>query len=101
VRCDICLLLAQSRHPDEGNQRSNKNRKISDRGHSPINETVVDFAYENWRRVMLVTLPPLKIQLRVGRPRKVAVKTVGKLEGSLTTSGASLVYAGYPYDPYA
>jgi hypothetical protein len=50
---------------------------------------------------MLVTLPPLKIQLRVGRPRKVAVKTVGKLEGSLTTSGASLVYAGYPYDPYA
>ena len=50
---------------------------------------------------MLVTLPPLKIQMRVCRPRKVADKAVGKLEGSLTTSGASLVYAGYPYDPYA
>jgi hypothetical protein len=50
---------------------------------------------------MLVTLPPLKIQMRVSRPRKVADRAVGKLEGSLTTSGASLVYAGYPYDPYA
>ena len=35
---------------------------------------------------MLITLPPLKIQLRVRRPRKVANKTVGELEGSLTTS---------------
>jgi hypothetical protein len=35
---------------------------------------------------MLVTLPPLKIQFRVSRPRKVADKAVGKLEGSSTTS---------------
>jgi hypothetical protein len=36
---------------------------------------------------MLVILPPLKIKMRVSRPRKVADKAVGKLEGSLTTSG--------------
>ena len=56
------------------NNRQNKNRKVSDRSHSPINQAVVYFAYENWRRVMLVTLPPLKIQIRVRRPRKVAIK---------------------------
>ena len=56
------------------NNRSNKNRKVSEPSHSPINKAVVDFAYENWRRVMLVTLPPLKIQIRVSRPRKVAIK---------------------------
>lgn len=49
---------------------------------------------------MLVILPPLKIQIRANRPRKVADKAVGKLKGALTASGASLVYAGYPYDPY-
>jgi len=43
----------------------------------------------------------LKRPIRVRRPHKVADKPVGKLEGSLNTSDASLVYAGYPYDPYA
>jgi hypothetical protein len=28
-------------------------------------------------------------------------KTIEKIEGLLGPSGASLVYAGYPYDPYA
>jgi hypothetical protein len=28
-------------------------------------------------------------------------KTVEKIEGLLGASGASLVYAGYPYDPFA
>jgi hypothetical protein len=28
-------------------------------------------------------------------------KTVEKIEGLLSASGASLVYAGYPYDPFA
>jgi hypothetical protein len=55
-------------------QLLNKNRKVSEPSHSPINEAVIDFAYEKWRRVMLVTLPPLKIQIRVRRPRKVAIK---------------------------
>src|SRR5215471_1374517 len=53
------------------NNRSNKNCKVGEPSHSPINKAVVDFAYENWRRVMLVTLPPLKIQIR---PCKVAIK---------------------------
>jgi hypothetical protein len=29
------------------------------------------------------------------------VKTVSKMEGLLVASSASLVYAGYPYDPFA
>jgi hypothetical protein len=47
------------------------------------------------------TLAELKNQIRDGRPRKVIDKTVEKMEGLLSTSGASLIYAGYPYDPYA
>jgi hypothetical protein len=50
---------------------------------------------------MSVAHPSPKNPIRVRRPRKVADKPVGKMEGSLNTSGASLVYAGYPYDPYA
>jgi hypothetical protein len=50
---------------------------------------------------MLVTHPPRRKKIRVSASRKVADKAVGKPEKSLTTSGASLVYAGYPYDPYA
>jgi hypothetical protein len=38
----------------------------------------------------------LQSQLQAGQ-----VKTVEKVEGLLGGSGASLVYAGYPYDPYA
>src|SRR5262245_36015193 len=78
-----------------------KKSKLGDRSHSPINEAVIYFAYENWRRVMSVAHPSLKSPIRVRRPRKVAEKPVGKMEGSVNTSGASLVYAGYPYDPYA
>ena len=40
----------------------------------------------------------LKNQLQAGQPSSVIGKTVEKMEGLL---GASLVYAGYPYDPYA
>jgi hypothetical protein len=67
-------------------RRSSKNRKVSEPSHSPINEAVIDFAYEKWRRVMLVILPPLKIQIRVSRPRKVGQKAVGKPERSPTMS---------------
>jgi hypothetical protein len=35
---------------------------------------------------MLVILPPLKIQIRVSRPRKVVQKAVGKPERSPTMS---------------
>jgi hypothetical protein len=42
-----------------------------------------------------------KNQIRVRHPRKVIDRAIEKLEGSVNTSGASLVYAGYPYDPYA
>jgi CRP/FNR family transcriptional regulator, cyclic AMP receptor protein len=43
----------------------------------------------------------LKRQLQVGEPPSVIGKTVEKMQGLLGASGASLVYAGYPYDPYA
>jgi CRP/FNR family cyclic AMP-dependent transcriptional regulator len=43
----------------------------------------------------------LKSQLEAGQPHSVIGKTVEKIEGLLSASGASLVYAGYPSDPYA
>jgi CRP/FNR family transcriptional regulator, cyclic AMP receptor protein len=43
----------------------------------------------------------LKRQLQAGQPHSVIGKTVEKIEGLLGASGASLVYAGYPYDPFA
>jgi hypothetical protein len=39
-------------------------------------------------------------QLQTGEPRNV-VETVSKIEGLLAVGGASLVYAGYPTDPFA
>jgi CRP/FNR family transcriptional regulator, cyclic AMP receptor protein len=46
-------------------------------------------------------LTELKNQMRTGRPRKVIDRTVEKMEGLLSTGGANLIYAGYPFDPYA
>jgi hypothetical protein len=43
----------------------------------------------------------LKSQLKTGEPHNVVAKTVSKMEGLLAVSGASLVYAGYPFDPSA
>ena len=43
----------------------------------------------------------LKSQLKDGQPNSVVAKTVSKMEGLLAVSGASLVYAGYPYDPFS
>jgi CRP/FNR family cyclic AMP-dependent transcriptional regulator len=42
----------------------------------------------------------LKQQLLTGEPRSEVAKTVSKMEGLLVAS-ASLVYAGYPHDPFA
>jgi CRP-like cAMP-binding protein len=42
----------------------------------------------------------LKQQLLAGEPQSVVAKTVSKMEGFLVAS-SGLVYAGYPYDPYA
>jgi hypothetical protein len=36
-----------------------------------------------------------------GQPRRVIGKTVEKMEELLGASGANLLYAGYPYDPFA
>jgi CRP-like cAMP-binding protein len=47
------------------------------------------------------TLILLKSQLQRGEPRNVVAKTVSKMEGLLAVGGASLVYAGYPSDPFA
>ena len=43
----------------------------------------------------------LKSQLQTGEPPNVVAKTVGSMEQLLAGGGASLVYAGYPYDPFA
>jgi CRP/FNR family cyclic AMP-dependent transcriptional regulator len=42
----------------------------------------------------------LKSQLKTGEPHNEVAKTVGKMEELLALSCASLVYAGYPYDPF-
>jgi CRP-like cAMP-binding protein len=46
-------------------------------------------------------LVELKRQLQAGQPSSVIGKTVEKIEEMLAASGANLVYAGYPYDPFA
>ncbi len=47
-------------------------------------------------------LVELKSQLQAGQPPSVIGKTVEKIEGLLgAPGGASLVYAGYPSDPFA
>jgi CRP/FNR family transcriptional regulator, cyclic AMP receptor protein len=43
----------------------------------------------------------LKSQIQAGRPSSEIGKTLEKIEVLLNPSGASLAYAGYPYDPYA
>jgi len=45
-------------------------------------------------------LVEVKRQLRGGEPRSVIGKTIEKVEQLLSSSG-DLVYAGYPYDPFA
>jgi len=50
---------------------------------------------------MLVPHTQTKHRIRVTHSRKVIDRAVERLEGSRSTSYASLVYAGYPYDPYA
>jgi len=46
-------------------------------------------------------LVELKSQLQAGQSHAVVAKTVSKMEGLVAVSGASLVYAGYPFDPFA
>ena len=43
----------------------------------------------------------LKSQLQTREPHNVVAKTVGRVEQLLAGGGANLVYAGYPYDPFA
>src|SRR5215468_7371934 len=44
----------------------------------------------------------VKRELQAGEPRRLISKTVERVEELLTSSdGVSLVYAGYPYDPFA
>ncbi len=43
----------------------------------------------------------LKRQVQANEPRSVIGRTVEKIEGLLGTTGANLMYAGYPYDPFA
>jgi hypothetical protein len=43
----------------------------------------------------------LKSQLHAGQPRSEIGQTIKKIEVLLSPGTASLVHAGYPYDPYA
>jgi CRP-like cAMP-binding protein len=43
----------------------------------------------------------LKRQVQAGQSRSEIKQTIKKMEMALTPATASLVYAGYPYDPYA
>jgi CRP/FNR family cyclic AMP-dependent transcriptional regulator len=43
----------------------------------------------------------LKRQIQGDEPRSVIGRTVEKIEGLLGATGANLMYAGYPYDPFA
>ena len=43
----------------------------------------------------------LKRQVQAGESRSVIGKTVEKIEGLLGDTGANLMYAGYPSDPFA
>jgi len=47
-----------------------------------------------------LALIELKNQLQAGQPRNTIVESIEKIEGLLGPNGASLVYAGYPYNPY-
>ena len=49
---------------------------------------------------MSVTQPKLGNQFRARRPRKANDKAIEKTESLLSASGANLMYAGYPYDPF-
>jgi hypothetical protein len=49
---------------------------------------------------MSVTRPKLGNQFRVRRPRSANDKAIEKTKSLLSVSGANLMYAGYPYDPY-
>jgi CRP/FNR family cyclic AMP-dependent transcriptional regulator len=46
-------------------------------------------------------LVELKSQVETGQPRTDIGKTIERIEALLSPSGASLTYAGYPYDPFA
>jgi CRP-like cAMP-binding protein len=47
------------------------------------------------------TLVDLRRQIKAGASRAEIGKTIEKMEGLLGVDGASLIYAGYPYDPFA
>jgi CRP/FNR family transcriptional regulator, cyclic AMP receptor protein len=47
------------------------------------------------------TLIQLRNQIQAGQSHSVVAKTVDKMEGLLAVSGANLLYAGYPFDPFA
>jgi len=59
--------------------------------------TVLAHRLENANHALI----QLKHQLESGEPHEVVAKTVGKMEKLLAVSRASLVYAGFPYDPFS
>jgi hypothetical protein len=66
-------------------------------------ETVLVLASQSPQRLERAneTLIEFKTQVQAGRPRSEINKSIEKVEGLLASNGASLVYTGYPYDPYA
>lgn len=43
----------------------------------------------------------VKRQLQTGKPRDMIAKSVATVEHLLSSGGGDLIYAGYPYDPFA
>lgn len=43
----------------------------------------------------------LRSQIQAGQPHSAVAETLSKVEGLLAVSGANLLYAGYPSDPFA
>jgi hypothetical protein len=46
------------------------------------------------------TADGIRVQLQAGDPRSSIGRTVEKVEQLLSSVSVSLVYAGYPYDPF-
>jgi CRP/FNR family transcriptional regulator, cyclic AMP receptor protein len=70
-------------------------------GQDPIASLYVGIALARRLDSANEALIELKHQLTAGQPQEVIGKTVDRIEALLGAEGASLVYAGYPYDPLA
>lgn len=89
---DVCAMESSQFHVADATELLAKN---------PIAVLYVATVLANRLASANHSLIQLRHQLQSGEPHSVVAKTVRKMEGLLTVGGGSLVYAGYPYDPFA